>query len=234
MSFQTLKKYLMAGLLVVVPTWGTWLILSALFRSIEGLLGKLLKGYLQENYFPGLGVLSLFLLLLGVGVLASNLVGRRLLTLWERLLKGVPIVRNVYISIKAIIDTFASQQQRSNLQRVVLVEYPRKGQFAIGFLTGESPEITREWTDQRMLNVFVPTTPNPTSGFLLITREDEVKPLNISIEEGMRMILSGGMYSPGSSPAEGNGATSPTAAETIQEPPVRLPKLTSEQKEGKL
>lgn len=205
---QILKKYLMAGLLVVVPTWGTWLILSALFRSIEGLLGKLLEGYLRQNYFPGLGILSLFFLVLGTGVLVSNLVGRRLLALWEGLLRGVPVVRNVYVSIKAILDTFAFQQ-RGNLQRVVLVEYPRKGQFAIGFLTGESSEITQEWADCRMLNVFVPTTPNPTSGFLLITREDEIRPLDISIEEGMRMIFSGGLYSPGSSAAAGNGETGP-------------------------
>jgi uncharacterized membrane protein len=200
---QILKKYLMAGLLVVVPTWGTWLILSALFRSIEGLLGKLLAGYLRQNYFPGLGILSLFFLVLGTGVLVSNLVGRRLLALWEGLLRGVPVVRNVYVSIKAILDTFAFQQRR-NLQRVVLVEYPRKGQFAIGFLTGESSEITQGWADRRMLNVFVPTTPNPTSGFLVITREDEVRPLNISIEEGMRMIFSGGLYSPGSSAEAGD------------------------------
>jgi len=193
----------MAGLLVVVPTWGTWLILSALFRSIEGLLGKLLAGYLRQNYFPGLGILSLFFLVLGTGVLVSNLVGRRLLALWEGLLRGVPVVRNVYVSIKAILDTFAFQQRR-NLQRVVLVEYPRKGQFAIGFLTGESSEITQGWADRRMLNVFVPTTPNPTSGFLVITREDEVRPLNISIEEGMRMIFSGGLYSPGSSAEAGD------------------------------
>ena len=216
--FNIFKKYLVTGLLVIVPTWGTWMILSALFHSIEGLLGKVLQRYLPDYYSTGMGVLSLFALLIVTGLLASNLVGRRLLSLWEGALRGVPVVRNVYLSLKAILDTFTFQQ-RSNLQRVVLVEYPRKDQYAIGFLTGESPSITQDVTPHRMLNVFIPTTPNPTSGFLLVTREEEVKLLNVSIEEGMRMVLSGGMYTPSSSESSDPEGTDPSASAPPQQNP---------------
>jgi uncharacterized membrane protein len=189
-----LKRYFVTGLLVVTPLWGTYLILKALFSSLEGVLGNLLASH-TSFYIPGLGILVLAALLLVVGMLATNIFGRKLVEAWERLLKQVPVVKTVYQVLKAVVDTF-SIHNREQFSRVVLVEFPRKGQYSIAFVTGITKGEIQEITPERLVNVYVPTTPNPTSGYFLFVPEPEIIPLSMSVEDGMKMIISGGMYTP--------------------------------------
>lgn len=192
---RLLKRYFVTGLLVVIPTWATWFILKALYMSLESVLGRVLAESMQGWYVPGVGVLTLTSLLVFVGMLAHYAIGRKMIGLWEYLMTHVPVVRNVYVTLKGVIDALALQQ-RENLQRVVLLEYPRKGIHALGFVTGTVHGEVGEAVQGKALTIFLPTTPNPTSGFLLVVPEDEVIPLSLSIEEGMKIIISGGMYMP--------------------------------------
>ncbi len=201
-----IRRYFVTGLLVVTPLWGTYLILKALFVSLESVLGNLLASY-TSFYIPGLGILALAALLLLVGMLATNIFGRKLVAAWERLLKQVPVVKTVYQVLKAVVDTF-SIHNREQFSRVVLVEFPRKGQYSIAFVTGITKGEIQQITAERLINVYVPTTPNPTSGYFLFVPEGEIIPLSMSVEDGMKMIISGGMYTP----ATGDEPVSPGRA----------------------
>lgn len=189
-----IKRYFVTGLLVVTPLWGTYLILKALFVSLDGVLGNLVASH-TSFYVPGLGILVLAVLLLLVGMLATNIFGRKLVEAWERLLKQVPVVKTIYQVLKAVVDTF-SIHNREQFSRVVLVEFPRKGQYSIAFVTGITKGEIQQITTERLVNVYVPTTPNPTSGYFLFVPENEIIPLSMSVEDGMKMIISGGMYTP--------------------------------------
>lgn len=189
-----IRRYFITGLLVVTPLWGTYLILRALFVSLEGVLGNLLAEHTQF-YIPGLGIVVLAVLLLLVGMLATNIFGRKLVEAWESLLKRVPVVKTVYQVLKAVVDTF-SIHNREQFSRVVLVEFPRKGQYSIAFVTGITKGEIQQITPERLINVYVPTTPNPTSGYFLFVPENEIIPLSMSVEDAMKMLVSGGMYTP--------------------------------------
>ncbi|MFZ5877698.1 MAG: DUF502 domain-containing protein [Nitrospirota bacterium] len=189
-----LKRYFVAGLLVVTPLWGTYLILKALFLSLEGVLGNLLASH-TAFYIPGLGIVVLAILLLAVGMMATNIFGRKFVQAWENLLKRVPVVKTIYQVLKAVMDTL-SIHNREQFSRVVLVEFPRKGQYSIAFVTGITKGEIQRITPQRLVNVYVPTTPNPTSGYFLFVPEPEIIPLSMSVEDAMKMLVSGGMYTP--------------------------------------
>jgi uncharacterized membrane protein len=189
-----IRRYFVTGLLVVTPLWGTYLILKALFLSLEGVLGNLLASH-TTFYIPGLGIVVLAVLLLLVGMLATNIFGRKLVAAWEYVLKQVPVVKTIYQVLKAVVDTF-SIHNREQFSRVVLVEFPRKGQYSIAFVTGITKGEIQQITAERLVNVYVPTTPNPTSGYFLFVPESEIIPLSMSVEDGMKMIISGGMYTP--------------------------------------
>ena len=191
-----IRRYFVTGLLVVTPLWGTYLILKALFVSLDGVVGNLLASH-TSFYVPGLGIVVLAALLLLVGMLATNIFGRKLVALWESLLKQVPVVKTVYQVLKAVVDTF-SIHNREQFSRVVLVEFPRKGQYSIAFVTGFTKGEIQQITSDRLLNVYVPTTPNPTSGYFLFVPEKEIIPLSMSVEDAMKMLVSGGMYTPAS------------------------------------
>ena len=188
---------------MVTPIWGTYLILKTLFITTEGFLGDLLKKHI-EFYIPGLGIVTLILLIFFTGVLTTNFLGKKLVQIWEYFLKQVPIVRNIYSTIKSIIDT-VSLQGNKQFNRVVLIEFPRKGQYSFAFLTGVTQGEAQRATRQKVVSVYVPTTPNPTSGYMLLVPEEDIIPLSMTVEEGMKMIISGGFYSP-SSPQGAEGA----------------------------
>jgi len=188
------RRYFVTGLLVVTPLWGTYLILKALFVSLEGVLGNLLRSY-TPYYIPGLGIVALAVLLLAVGMLATNIFGRKILELWESVFRRVPVVKTIYQVLKAVVDTL-SVHNREQFNRVVLVEFPRKGQYSIAFVTGITKGEIQQITSDRLVNVYVPTTPNPTSGYFLFVPEKEIIPLSMSVEDAMKMLVSGGMYTP--------------------------------------
>jgi len=191
-----LRRHFFTGLFVIVPAWGTYLILSGLLGSLDGVLGPFLKAQ-GIYYLPGMGLLALVLVIFTIGIAVGNLIGRRLLLLWERTLQRLPLVRNVYFLVKSIVDTFALQAEGTEkFRRVVLIEYPRAGAHTLGFVTGEMQGDRHLLAREKVINVFVPTVPNPISGFLLLVPESKVIPVTLSVEEAMKMAVSCGLYNP--------------------------------------
>jgi uncharacterized membrane protein len=187
---DSFKKYFITGLLVIIPIWATYYVLSGLLGVIDNMLGDL-PGYFLGLKFPGLGIITLVLFVLLVGLLSANYIGKNVVRYGDTLMQRVPLVRGVYSTMKKIMDTFSMKQ---NFHGVALIEYPRKGCYSVGFMTGEARGECLG-LEGRFITVFVPTTPNPTAGFLLILPEAEVNRLNMSVEQGMKFIVSIGLVS---------------------------------------
>ncbi|MBI4400568.1 MAG: DUF502 domain-containing protein [Nitrospirae bacterium] len=192
----SLKRYFLTGLLVITPLWGTVLILKTLFVTVDGIVGDVLaRVVIPDYYVPGLGILTLVLLILTTGLLATNLIGSQIVKLWEDLLHRVPVVRGIYATLKAMMDIL-SFKERDKYNRVVLIQFPKNGHYCFAFVTGVTKGEVQAISPDPLLNVYVPTSPNPTSGYFLLVPEKEVVPLDISVEEAMKLIVSGGLYSP--------------------------------------
>jgi len=182
------RKYFLTGLLVLLPIWATYYVLSALLSVIDGILGDLPRDLIGLK-FPGLGILTLIVVVVAVGMLSANYLGSRIVRLSDELLHKVPLVRGVYFTVKQVMETFSLKQ---NFHGVALVEYPRRGCYSIGFMTGEVPGEHLK-LNGTFVTVFVPTTPNPTAGFLLVLPEPEVIQLDMTVEQGMKFIISLGL-----------------------------------------
>jgi uncharacterized membrane protein len=173
-----------------------WKFLTFLDTHVAGLLPA---RYNPENYLPfslpGLGLLLMLAFLTLIGMLTAGLAGRTLVRLGERLLSRMPVVRGVYGTLKQIFETVLAQKSRS-FREVVLVEYPRRGLGAIGFVTGPTRGEIQSYSAEELVHVFVPTTPNPTSGFLLFVPKSELIHLDMSVEDGIKMVISGGIVGP--------------------------------------
>jgi len=205
----SLKRYFITGLLVVVPIWGTVLVLKTLFVTLDGLLGDIPERYVTQRPVPGVGILVLLIVILLAGLLATNIMGRRVVKIWEDLLQQVPVVRGIYATIKAMMDVLSFKDrtgETAKYSRVVMIEFPRKGQYALALVTGVTPGEVQDISPDRVINVYVPTSPNPTSGYLLFVPESELIPVNMSVDEAMKMMFSGGMYTPPVPEAVGVGA----------------------------
>jgi uncharacterized membrane protein len=193
--FRTsLKRYFITGLLVIIPAWGTYLVLKTLLSVMEGVLGQILERY-AVFYVPGLGIIVLILLILFAGVLATNILGRKIVKFWDDLLHRVPLVRGIYSMLKAVVDTL-SLQSKDQFNKVVLIQYPRKGVYSLAFVTGVTQGEVQQVTADNLINIYVPTTPNPTSGYFLLVPENDVIPLSMTVDEGMKMVISGGLFTP--------------------------------------
>jgi uncharacterized membrane protein len=197
---KKLKRSFLAGLLVLVPLGMTIVVV----RWIIGLMDGLLMRFLPERFWPeavfgfpvpGLGVVATLLLIWLVGMLATNYFGRSVLSFSERVMGQIPLVKGIYGLFKQVADTVLNSE-REGFRKVVLIEYPRKGIWSVGFVTGVSQGEVQTLTDRRMINVFVPTTPNPTSGYYILVPEEEAKVLNMTTEEAFKLIISGGMVTP--------------------------------------
>jgi uncharacterized membrane protein len=186
---RKLRTQFGAGILVVVPIGVALLILVWLFTYIDN-IAQPVAVWLLGHTIPGLGFGILALLIYLTGVVATNIIGKKLIRYGESLLARVPLFRYLYTGIKQIMESFVTPREGGFL-RVVLVEFPRKGMRSIGFVTNES----RVESGEKLLNVYIPTTPNPTSGFLEIVRESEVIRTSISIEDALRMVVSAGKVS---------------------------------------
>ena len=183
-------------MLVITPIWGTILVLKTLFVSVDSIVGNVLADLvIQEYYFPGLGILALVLLIFLAGLLATNLIGRRMVTRWEEFLDRVPFVRGIYATLKSIMDIL-SFKQREKYDKVVMIQFPKNGHYCLAFVTGETREEIQALAPEPLVHVFVPTSPNPTSGYFLLVPEKEVTPVELGVEEAMKLIVSGGLYSP--------------------------------------
>lgn len=195
----TLRKYLIAGLLVWLPLAATIVIVSFVIDLLDGTILLLPPRYRPEALLgfsvPGFGVVLAITILLLTGMLAANLLGRRLVAIWEAVLSRIPLVRTIYNSAKQITTTVLSSEGKS-FRKVVLVEYPRKDAWSMGFLTNEHITIDSDKFSREMCAVFVPTTPNPTSGFIIMLPKDDVIELDVNIETGFKYIISMGVIAP--------------------------------------
>lgn len=196
---HSFKKYLIAGLLVWLPLGVTLLVLKLLVGFMDQTLLLLPEQYQPEALFgfhiPGVGLVLSVLVVLVTGVLVANLFGRQLVAAWEALLARIPLVRSVYSAVKQLAETMFSGGGQS-FRKVLLIEYPRKGLWTLAFQTGTGVGEAQQKTGREVVNVYVPTTPNPTSGFFLMVPRDEVVELEMSVDEGLKMIISMGAVVP--------------------------------------
>jgi len=200
-----LRRYFVAGLLVWLPIVATGLILKFSINLIDRTLLLLPPKFRPENLIgfevPGLGVILTLIILLITGLIVANFLGRRIVNAWESLLSRIPLVSSVYGAIKQVTASLFSDASQS-FREVVLVEYPRRGLWALAFVTGETPNKFQKVVGEELINIYVPTTPNPTSGVYVMSPRSEVKRLDIPVEVGLKMILSAGVVNPLDDPAE--------------------------------
>jgi uncharacterized membrane protein len=187
---KKMRRQLLTGIIVVVPLGATILILVWIFTSIDNILQPVIQ-LIVGRPVPGVGFGITIVLIYLVGVIASNVGGKKLIKYGESLLAKIPVVRPLYISIKQILESFSSSG-KTGLVQTVLVEFPRKGIWTVGFITNESPP----QSGKVQLSIFIPTSPNPTSGFLQIVSEDEVVRTDIPVDEALKMVVSAGKISP--------------------------------------
>ena len=212
-----LRTYLLAGIVLTAPIGITIYLAVAFVQFVdERMVALLPPEYDPLRYrpfdIPGLGVLALLVALLLIGFIATHLFGRTLLRLGERIIDRVPVVRSVYGALKQIFETVFADSS-SSFREVVLVEYPRRGVWALGFITGPTRGEARERIDGDPVNIFMPTTPNPTSGLLLFVPRKDVVHLDMSVEDGMKMLISAGIVTPpGEDDGEAAGTPAPDAA----------------------
>lgn len=195
-----LRTYFLAGILISAPI-GLTIYLSWLFISWvdETVFGVIPVQYNPETYLPfsipGIGLIIVVVALTLLGALTAGLLGRLAQQLMEAILNRLPIIRTVYNALKQVIETVLANQS-SAFRECVLVEYPRKGVWTIGFITGTTASEIQALSSTEVINVFVPTAPNPTSGFLLFVPRTEVIYLKMSVEDGMKLVISGGIVAP--------------------------------------
>lgn len=196
---QRLRRYLVAGLLVWLPIFVTVFVIKFLMGLMDETLLLLPPSWRPDAVFgfhiPGLGMLLAFAVLLITGLAVTNLVGRKLVGWWEELMQRIPVVRSIYSGAKTFTETVFSGTGQA-FKRVLLVQYPRQGVWTLGFQSGEEIAEAAYRSGQRLVCVFVPTTPNPTSGFIVLVPRDEVIPLDMTIDDAMRLVFTLGVVSP--------------------------------------
>lgn len=198
-------RYLVAGVLTFAPIGITIWAIAWIIQRLDSLLLprvlRLLFPRLEEPpNIPFVGAIFTLLVILLFGVVARHLFGREIVRLWERLLSRVPVARNIYAAVKQLLDAIFVAGSPSNFRRVVLVEYPRRGIYALAFTTGPSRGPFQNVPAEDLVNVFVPTTPNPTSGFYLLVPEKDLTPLDMTVEQAFKLVMSAGLVAPEDSP----------------------------------
>jgi uncharacterized membrane protein len=194
-----LRRYLIAGILVWLPLGVTVLVVKLFVDLSDQIMVLVPPGYHPEALLhmpiPGIGILISVLIIFFTGVIAANIFGRRLVAAWESLLARIPLVRSVYSAVKQLTETLFSPSGQS-FRKVLLVEYPRRGLWTLAFQTGTDVGEAQEKVGRDVINVYVPTTPNPTSGFFLMVPREDVVELDMSVDAGLKMIISMGVVVP--------------------------------------
>lgn len=189
-----LRRYFLVGLIVVAPAGVTVVVLAWIFNRLDAILGEPLQAAIGHR-IPGLGFILLALVILAMGWVVHQTVGRRLLHWWNMALVRFPVVGRVYSAASQIVQALISDRRRV-FRRVVLVPYPTEELWAVAFVTNEEAPVMSQIIGEPCYNVFVPTTPNPTSGFLLIVPRRKVREANLTVEEAMKLVISAGSLSP--------------------------------------
>lgn len=194
-----LKKYLLSGLLIWLPIWVTWLAISFMMNLMDNSLEMLPHQYQPDqligHHIPGLGFIFTVLLLCLTGLIVTNFLGRRVIKSWDDFIAKIPLVRSIYSATKKVAETVFSSKGKS-FRKVLLVEYPRRGMWSIAFQTGSGCSEIEQTIGEEMLTLFIPTTPNPTSGFLMVVPKTDVHELKMTIDEALKFIISLGVIQP--------------------------------------
>ncbi|MGB0577736.1 MAG: DUF502 domain-containing protein [Alphaproteobacteria bacterium] len=195
-----LRGYFFAGVLITAPLGITFYIAWLFINWVDDTINPLLPpAYNPETYLPfsvpGLGLLIVCSVMMLIGALTAGMLGRFWVRTSERVLSRMPVIRSVYSALKQIFETVLSRQSDA-FREVVLFEYPRRGSWALGFITGKTEGEIQTSTEDEVVNVFLPTTPNPTSGYLLFLPRRELVVLSMTVEEGIKMVISGGIVTP--------------------------------------
>jgi uncharacterized membrane protein len=191
---KTLWRAFLGGLLLLVPAWATFLILSTLFQTLDQLLADL-SGSSTALSTPGLGFLVLVLLVLLTGIIVTHVVGHQIIARIERRIEKIPLVRSIYVTIKGMTDLF-NFRSRFGRSTVVAFPFPRDGVWALGFVMGNAPSVLQIVPTTRLLMVFVPTAIHPFTGYLAFVPQEQIRPIGLPPEEAMKMEFSAGLYKP--------------------------------------
>jgi uncharacterized membrane protein len=194
-----LRRWIVTGLLVWFPLGATILVFSLLLDITNRVLFLLPARYRPEELLgfniPGLGLFLSFIVVLATGMLSANLIGRKLVSVYESILNRIPLVRSVYGSLKHFAEVVFSDSGTS-FKKVLLIEYPRKGLYSLCFQTSEDAREVQSKTGEEIVTVFLPTTPNPTSGFYLVVPEDEIREVDLTVEDAFKLVMSAGLVTP--------------------------------------
>ncbi len=197
---QRMRAYFFAGILIIAPISITFYLAWLFIGFVDDKVTPLLPAkYNPETYLPfalpGLGLLILVLFLMLIGALTAGFMGKIWTRFSEQMLARMPVIRNIYSALKQILETVLADHSAA-FREAVLVEYPRRGIWAIAFITGRTKGEVQNMTEEECINIFLPTTPNPTSGFLLFVPKKDLIPLSMTVEEAIKMVISGGIITP--------------------------------------
>lgn len=215
---KSMKKYLLTGLLVWLPLAATAWVLQLLLGAVDDFVAMLPSAYRPDYWvleqlveyvpqfswlyhLPGFGLILLMVVLMITGMITTNIFGQRILRYWENLLNRIPLVRSIYSSVKQVSDTVFSGSGQA-FSKAVLVRFPHPEAWTIAFLTGKPVDKIAAAIDGDHINVYVPTTPNPTSGYFIMVRRDEVIELDMSVDEALKYVISMGVVGPANKPAD--------------------------------
>lgn len=225
-SFNSrLRGYFITGILVTAPISITFYLTYLFLKFIDSQVAKFLPQSWYEtlyvnNVIPGFGLIITVIFFVIVGWFATNILGRFFIRIAEYLVDRVPVIRTLYGAIKQIFETIMASKSQA-FREVVMLEYPRKGVWAIGFVTGVTEGEAQRLTKDTVVNVFLPTTPNPTSGFLLFIPKGQLKYLDMSVEEGVKMVVSAGIITPPEKPKKLTKKSSPKKKISTKKTPAK-------------
>lgn len=188
------KQYFVSGLLVVVPLIITYLVLKLLFDAVDGILQPLIHK-VADIRIPGLGVIATLLLIIVAGIVTRNYLGSRFYRYWETLLARIPLIRSLYSGAKGLLQATTSEST-TTFKEVVMVEYPRKGSYNLGFIASFT-ELTIEGIKRKCAAVYLPNTPTPFTGWTIILPIEDVTPVDMTVEQAVKFVVSGGVVAPG-------------------------------------
>ncbi len=200
---RRLRRYFLTGLVVLAPVGLTIYVLYWIFVRVDALLGTPLQGFLGFR-IPGLGILTLVVLVTAIGWAVRRAAGRQLLTWWNTSMVRFPLSGRIYSAVSQVVQSVIGSRRRL-FRRTVLVPYPTDRVWAIAFVTNEESVVLSRVVGEACLHVFVPTTPNPTSGFMLVVPVDQVKEVEMSVEDAMKLVMSAGALTPGAAAVVGKG-----------------------------
>jgi uncharacterized membrane protein len=193
---QKFSAVFIRGLIVLLPLLVTVWLLYFFYNFLDGILGNIISIFVG-HHIPGLGFILIIALIYFTGLISPLLVGKRLIDYGDEIMSKVPVVKSIYSSVKQINDVFFMQKESKGFNRACLVEYPRKGVWSVGFVTSDAAaEIAKKAGHHTMINVFIANTPTPATGFLIVVPSEEIKLLDMKIDDAFKYVISGGVLKP--------------------------------------